>query len=177
MNLPKAVLRTIVLAVATTLAITSCTKKNAVTESKPEAPATKPIVPEAKLAPEILIEPQAGVGKVRKGMSKAQVEAELGKPDSKGGGIWAYKKMGIWVLFQNSGVMFNVHCLKSFKGHTKEGIGIGSTRAEVVKAFGNPFEAKPYRKTEELLWYASNEISLTLDHDKVTEIIVHLDVR
>lgn len=177
MNLSKAVLRIIILAVAATLAITGCSKKNSAVESKPETPEAKAVVPEAKLPSAMLIDPLAGVGKVRKGMRKAEVETELGSPDSKKGGIWAYKELGLWVLFDKSGLMFNVHCRKSFTGHTKEGIGIGSTRAEVVKAFGDPSEAKPEGKAGENLWFASSEISMTLNHDKITEIVVHLDVR
>jgi hypothetical protein len=143
------VIRTI-LAVAIVLFATSCSKKKT-------------------------IEPDVGVGKVHKGMNEQQVEAELGRPNSKAGGIWKYQSKGLWVLFGNDGVMFNIHCIKPFAGVTKEGIGIGSTRDTVIKAFGTPNQIQQINSDSENLWFASLKISCTLEHDKITEMVIHLN--
>jgi len=150
MKLFKATIRMALLAFVAILIATSCSKKQK-------------------------IEPESGVGKVGKGMNERQVQAELGKPDSKAGGIWKYQKKGIWVLFGNDGIMFNIHCRKPFAGTTKEGIGIGSSRLQVIKAFGTPTQTNQINATSENLWFAPLKISCTLDNDKITEIIVHLN--
>lgn len=156
------------LAAVIILLVASCSKQK---------PSAEPNIPKAKSEPPVFVEPDVGVGKVRKGMNEQQVETELGSPDSKTGGIWRYQRQGLWVLFGNNGIMFNIHCFNPFAGVTKEGIGIGSTRAEIVRAFGIPNQTKQISQGSENLWFAQQKISCTLNDDKITEIVVHLDVR
>ena len=54
------------LVVAAILITTGCSKQKSPTESKPAAP-------EVKTKPPVLIEPNAGVDKLQKGMNKEQV--------------------------------------------------------------------------------------------------------
>ena len=175
------------LVVAAILITTGCSKQKPPTESKPAAP-------EVKTKPPVLIEPNAGVDKVQKGMNKEQVEAAIGKPEKINSKWWFYLHRGMIVAFGDNGVMFNIKCTSPFAGVTKEGIGIGSTRAELLAAYGNPSQEKHLQGagsgavssagagpggggTFDNLWFASLGISFDLQNDKVTSFIVHLDVR
>lgn len=72
--------------------------------------------------------------------------------------------------------MFNIKCVSPFAGVTKEGIGIGSTKAELIAAYGNPSEVKHYQGFDDL-WFASLGINFDLEKDKVTSFIVHLNTQ
>ena len=130
----------------------------------------------SKQKPLVLIEPNTGVDKVQKGMNKQQVEAALGKPKKIIDKWWYYLDRGMIVAFGDNGVMFNIKCVSPFAGITKEGIGIGSTRAELLTAYGNPSQEKQFQgsgsgavvstsagfgggETFDNLWFASLGIS------------------
>ena len=118
----------------------------------------------------IVIEPGISVGPVRSGMTIQQVIAELGEPDrrlkvgvSEAGqqeSALQYLNLGLSVLAGKDGIVHNVVCVdptqmgkdapftKAFAGHTKEGIGLWSSRADVIRAYGEPtvikkIEGKP----------------------------------
>jgi hypothetical protein len=56
---------------------------------------------------------------------------------------------------------------KACKFKTAEGIGIGSTEAQVVKAFG-----QPTNRSDNRLRYKDKRIMFSIDHDKVIGIWV-----
>jgi hypothetical protein len=170
--------------VAALLAATGCSKQQPRTESKPAAP-------EVKAKPPAPIEPNAGVDTVQKGMNKQQVEATLGKPEKINSKWWFYLDRGMVVAFGDNGVLFNIKCFGPFAGVTKEGVGIGSTRAELLAAYGTPSEEKHFKgsgsgavipgsarsgsgRTFDNLWFASLRMSFDVENDKVTSFIVHL---
>jgi hypothetical protein len=62
--------------------------------------------------------------------------------------------------------------VKTFKGHTKEGIGMESSRADVVRAFGQPTTAKPWNQGQEQLEYKDLGLTFTLESGKVMNILV-----
>jgi hypothetical protein len=166
MKIPNITVQMTTLVVAAILITTGCSKHKPPTESQPAAP-------EVKAKPPVLIEPNAGVDKVQKGMNKQQVEAALGQPSSKNGMAWYYKSQGMFVSFGGNGVMFNIKCMSPFAGVTKEGIGIGSTRAELIAAYGNPGQDQHFDHGDENLWFSPLGISFYLENDKVTSLIVH----
>src|SRR5215471_10725677 len=96
----------------------------------------------------LVIEPHVCVGKVRAGMTVQQVIAELGEPRRRTSSALEYAHLGLAVVHDTNGVVQAVMCgdvtgirgpfVKAFQGRTKEGIGMNSTREEVVKAFGEP---------------------------------------
>src|ERR1017187_8337955 len=170
MKIPNITVQMTTLVVAAILITTGCSKQKTPTESQPAAP-------EVKAKPPVLIEPNAGVDKVQKGMNKDQVEAAIGKPEKINGKWWFYQQRGMIVAFGDNGVMFNIKCTSPFAGVTKEGIGIGSTKAELVAAYGTPSQAKQFDQGNENLWFSPIGISFDMENDKVTSFIVHLDVR
>ena len=62
-----------------------------------------------------------------------------------------------------------------FKGHPKEGIGIGSSRVEVIKAFGPPAKASSDQPGWESLKYTDRGLILALKEGKVDFIQVSFE--
>jgi hypothetical protein len=73
--------------------------------------------------------------------------------------------------------MFNIQCVKPFAGVTKEGLGIGSARAELIAAYGNPSQDQHFDHGDQNLWFASLGTSFYLEKDRVTSLIVHLNAK
>lgn len=134
-----------------------------------------------QIAP-MLIVPGISVGDIRKGMTTNEVEAVLGKPEKWQGQIMVYdhtlgmsvsesKNSGVLVVFCGDS-MLGYPGVKAFKGRTKEGIGMESSRAAVIQAFGPPTSAKPWNVGQEQLVYKSLGLTFTLESDKVINMIV-----
>ncbi len=92
------------------------------------------------------IDPGKGVGPIRIGMARQEVEAIWGAPneDEKGGYAWYYDH-GVRLSYSLGSEVLSIGCIswtsspyKAFSGTTTEGIGIGSTVDEVIAAFGEP---------------------------------------
>ena len=130
----------------------------------------------------MLIVPGQSVGKVRGGMTIQKVVAELGEPDNRQGRILNYLRFGFSVIPSKDDIVRVVMCgdsevadsplVTSFQGRTKEGIGMKSSRADVIKAFGQPTTVKPWQPGQEQLAYKSVGLTFTLEKDKVFHIIV-----
>ena len=131
--------------------------------------------------PSILIVPAAGVGQVMKGMTTDEVEAVLGKPEKKQGlTLIYYQRLGMSVSANKSGVVA-VFCggsslrdpgVKTFRGHTKEGIGMRSSRAEVINALGQPTAVEPWSVGQEKLEYRNLGLTFILDTGMVVNMLV-----
>lgn len=133
----------------------------------------------------MLIVPWESVGKVRKGMTTNEVEAVLGKPEKMQGKMMIYderfgmavgqSKVGVNVVFCG-GSSGSGPGVKTFKGRTKEGIGMGSSREEVVKALGQPTSAKLWdaRRNQEQLEYKTLGLDFLLEKGNVFHVIVDL---
>jgi len=130
----------------------------------------------------MLIVPGVSVGQIIKGMPTNEVEALLGKPERWQGHIMVYdkklgmsvsgnKKAGVMVVFCGDS-MLNYPGVKTFKGHTKEGIGMESSREDVIKAYGQPTTAKSWEPGQEQLEYKDLGLTFTLESAKVINILV-----
>jgi len=64
--------------------------------------------------------------------------------------------------------------VKAFTGRTKEGIGMNSTRADIVRAYGEPTSSEVMRGGQESLKYQPLGITFTLQGGKVHHMIVRL---
>ena len=150
------------------LTATGCSKQNPATASNPGSPEVKTTSPD-------LIEPNAGVGKLRKGMNKQQVEAAIGKPEKidSSGAWWTYSNRYMTLFFDDSGVIKSIDCSSPFAGATKEGIRIGSTRAELVAAYGNPtgMDAASMESAY-MVVYQPLHMNVFLISGKVSELII-----
>jgi hypothetical protein len=152
------------------LAAVSCSEKTDSAASGPQAP--------------LVVEPNLGVGKIRAGMTTQQVIAEMGQPQRRTGNALEYTRLGLAVLPDTNGVVKVVMCgdvtglggplVKAFTGRTPEGIGMNSTRDEVVKALGEPSSSERFRGGTESLGYEALGLTLTLEAGKVHHLIVRL---
>jgi hypothetical protein len=139
----------------------------------------------------MVIEPRVSVGPVRSGMTIQQVVAELGEPDrrlkvgvSEAGeqeSALEYLNLGLSILAGKDGIVHNVACVdtgkdgpfkKAFAGRTKEGIGIGSSRADVIRAYGEPTAIKTIdgKPDYEALRYKPHGLVFELRDGKVDAI-------
>lgn len=126
-----------------------------------------------------LIKPGVGVGEVKLGMMRAEVVSRFGNPDHQTGTIAYYLDFGMIVNYDAQEMVSKVVCgtpirmefmkLAPFKRSTEEGIRIGSSRKDVVDAFGNPPKSfiPPGDATAETLSYESLGLILLLDDGKV----------
>jgi hypothetical protein len=113
-----------------------------------------------------VIESGMAVGSVHSGMTTQQVIAELGQPDPTnylfdtnyyGGPALEYSHLGLIVAPGKGGVVNRVTITHPYAGHIKDGIGIGSSRADVIQAVGAPTIAKPGPPGVEFLRYTHLE--------------------
>ena len=128
----------------------------------------------------MLIVPGQSVGKLMKGMTAEEVQAVLGKPDSLRGAEMSYsERLGFIVLIAGKNGVANVLCRsafpKTFRGHTKEGIGMESSRDDLIKAYGTP-TLDTTENGVELLNYEPLYLSFTLEKKKVTSMVVEMQI-
>jgi hypothetical protein len=131
-----------------------------------------------------LIEPHASVGKVRAGMTVAQLKAELGPPQRTTANSLQYPRLGFAVMPDADGIIQVVMCgdvtgiggpyAKAFSGRTKEGIGMFSTREQLVDAYGPPDTSERFMGGVESMRYSALGINFTLERGKVYHMVVRL---
>ena len=112
-------------------------------------------------------------------MTIQQVIAELGQPDRtvdsaspEVNRALEYPNYGLYVILNNAEVVHSVGVTPPFAGRTKEGIGMGASRADVIKAYGEPTAAKPIKPNYEVLRYEPLGVRFQLQAGKVDSIIV-----
>ncbi len=101
----------------------------------------------------VTIEPGVAVGLLHSGMTLEQVISQLGQPDRTNDSHFEYSRLGLSVVSGQGGAVERVIIAQPFAGRTKEGIGIGSSRADVIRAYGAPAFDKPGTSGYEFLRY------------------------
>ncbi len=134
--------------------------------------------------PAILIEPRVAVGKIKAGMTVSQIIAELGQPQRRTAAALEYTNLGLAVMYGPDQIVQVVMCgdvtglngpfVKLFNGRTKEGIGMNSTRDELLKTYGEPTSMEKMRMGLESIKYDPLGITFTLEGGKVHHMIVRL---
>jgi len=129
-----------------------------------------------------LIVPGKSIGKVHKGMTTNEVEAALGKPERWQGKVMIYDKaLGMSVLVHPKTGVSVVFCgdemltypgFKTFKGRTKDGVGMESSRDDVIAKFGFPTKVEATDIDRERMEYKPLGLTFTLESDKVIGLIV-----
>lgn len=131
-----------------------------------------------------LIVPTVSVGKVRAGMTVAELKAALGPPEKATATALKYPKLGFAVMPDPDGIVQVVMCgdvtgpggpySRAFAGRTKEGIGMLSAREQVVAAFGPPDTSQRFMGGLESMKYSDLGITFTLERGKVYHMIIRL---
>ena len=134
----------------------------------------------------ILIQPNVSVGKIHAGMRVQDVIAQLGEPKRRTANALEYTPLGFAVMPNRDGIVQVVMCgdvtglsgplVKAFTGRTKEGIGLTSTREELLKTFGEPTSDQKMMGGAESIRYDSLGMTFTLESDKIYHMIVRLGV-
>jgi hypothetical protein len=133
---------------------------------------------QAKPHEPLLIAPLVRMGKITPEMTLDDVIAAVGKPDRRTGFNLEYLRFGYAVMAtRKTGKVILIQCgdpcdktsplIKMFAGRTKEGIGMGSTRSEIIAAFGQPTVAEPWGDDEERLVYKDRGLDFVLADGKV----------
>ncbi len=132
----------------------------------------------------MLIEPKVAVGPVRAGIKTQEVIAKLGEPQRRTANSLEYTKLGFAVMPDPEGTIRVVLCgdvtgingplVSAFSGRTREGIGLNSTRQDLIKAYGEPTSSEKFVGSTESLRYDSLGITFTLEAGKVYHMIVRL---
>ena len=139
------------------LALVSCAKK----------------VDEDESRDELIIEPLVGIGSVQFGTSVIELIEHFGQPDkvmaegtklnyvsSKGLGFTVDSELGLQMIqcWSDNLPKELPFAVTTFTGRTKEGIGIGSTREQIVAVYG-----QPDRKGDD----SNKDVIQNLDYDKL----------
>ena len=107
-------------------------------------------VDEEAQADELIIEPLVGIGPAKFGMSKEDVVKFLGQPDkilADGAKLQYVSSRGLSFTVDPEHGLQEIGCwsegmlpsrVTTFAGRTKEGIGIGASKEEIVAAYGQP---------------------------------------
>ena len=162
---------TLTIIVASALCLVSCSDHKS---GKPVSNSNGPL----------LIEPNVAMGQIHAGMRVEDVIAKLGEPERRTANALEYTQLGFAVMPGPDGVIQVVMCgdvtgingplVRAFTGRTKEGIGLTSTRQEVVQAYGQPSADEKMRGGAESMRYDDLGITFTLEGGKVYHMIVRL---
>src|SRR5262245_54876657 len=134
--------------------------------------------------PSMVIEPRESVGRIRAGMKVADVIAAYGEPQRRTANALSYPRLGFAVMPGPDEVVQVVMCgdvtgpngplVKAFTGRTKQGIGMGSTREQIIAAYGEPSETQQLISRRQVLKYNDLGITFSLERGAVHHMIVRL---
>ena len=132
----------------------------------------------------LLIEPNVAMGQIHAGMRVQDVVAKLGDPERRTANALEYTHLGFAVMPGPDGIVAVVMCgdvtgingplVRAFTGRTKEGVGLTSTKEDVIKAYGQPSSSEKMRGGTESMRYDNLGITFTLEGGKVYHMIVRL---
>jgi hypothetical protein len=116
----------------------------------------------------IYINPSVPILSLHSGMTVQEVIAELGQPTLTNASGLQFASIGLFISPKAHRYGFTA----PFAGRTKEGIGLGASRADVIKAYGEPSESKSPKAGFEELSYESAGIHFQIHNSKVNWIDV-----
>ncbi len=115
------------------------------------------------------------------------VVAQLGEPERRTANALEYTHLGFAVMPSPDSIVQVVMCgdvtgingplVKAFTGRTKEGIGLSSTREDLLNAYGEPSSTEKLRGGMESIRYNSLGMTFTLEGGKVYHMIIRLQGR
>lgn len=127
-----------------------------------------PTMPVWSASSTIAINPIITIGALRSGMTIQEVIAELGQPTRTNAAGLEFSGFGLFVTPARGGMTL----FPPFAGRTTEGIGMGASRADIVRAYGAPPFSKITKPGFELLRYDALGIKFQLHDGKVDWIDV-----
>jgi hypothetical protein len=149
--------------------------------------ADTPDTPKSAPAKDLTVKPRVGVGDVKFGMTREEVEKILGKPDiveeaPKGGSATlGYYTCGLFVTVGKKSGVGMISCLAQqeirvricdFPGKTDKGIALGASSADVIKAYGEP-DGKRTNGDSTSLSYSMLDAEFVLVGDRLVQILLN----
>jgi outer membrane lipoprotein-sorting protein len=143
-----------------------------------------PIPPADPALRELVITPREGIGPVRFGMSRAEVEKALGKADGaeevgRNGFVnLSYASRGFYIGVSKALGVLTITCasqqttiarLRDFSGKTDKGIGLGARIAEVIQVYGKP-DRKETNQGSTYLSYNQLHADFTFFGDRLVQM-------
>ena len=125
------------------------------------------------------IVPGVGVGPIKFGMTMDEVKQALGEPDRMHGKALEYLSLGLAVVVsKQDGTVGAImigdgngsYLVDRFKGATKEGICMKSTRQEIIAAYGAPEDTASEVPGFETLNYDSGRTEYSLKDGRLVHI-------
>ncbi len=134
---------------------------------------------------ELVVTPLEGIGRVKFRVSREEVEKLLGKPDgvnqpvpgglaildygSRGFYLHVSPKMGLLLIMCVSEKIMATR-VRDFAGKTDKGIGLGASKAEIIKAYGEPTSHETSDGTTSLS-YSKLRAEFTIFEDKLVQMM------
>jgi hypothetical protein len=141
------------------------------------------LLQDAKKNKPLLITPKVGIGPIKFGLTKKDVEEVLGKPYRVTGQAHEYQHLGFAVIFDKQdkvgAILGGAWCeisdilLDVFKGVTAKGIKLRSTKQQVISAYGKPSKTNIIGANNmdfEVLKYDSLRTDFALRKGKIVHI-------
>ena len=154
------------------------------TEPGVEVPGTEPgVVAPDRPKKALVVEPLVGIDKVRFGMTIEQMKNILGEPVRSRGIVHEYRDLGFAILAIKDSTVTIIACgdrrradsplVKNCRVRTKKGIGMGSSKEAVIKAYGQPSstQAVPGDDSAVTLRYDQLNSEFQLRNGKVTHMM------
>jgi hypothetical protein len=132
-----------------------------------------------------VIEPHAGVGKIRAGMKSQDVISAVGEPQRRTANALEYTALGFAVMTDPEGTVSVVMCgdvmgirnvrRSAFQGRTKEGVGLLTSKTDLIRILGDPSRNDQRPTGIESMRYDSLGITFALEQGQVYHMIIRLD--
>jgi len=128
----------------------------------------------------LVIEPLVGIGKANFGMKVKQMKQILGEPQRTIVPLYEYRDSGFTILAIKDNAITMITCgdkrrtdsplIKKCSVRTSKGIGIGSSKEDIISAYGQPSSTKqmPGEGNAIMLTYNQLNSDFLLRNDKVT---------
>jgi outer membrane lipoprotein-sorting protein len=144
-----------------------------------------PPVPSDPQLKELVVTPLVGLGPVKFGMSRTEVEQLLGKPDAaeeRGQNGYIHMNYGSRGFFIGVSKQFGVTTIscvaqkvmatrvRDFSGKTDKGIALGASMADILRAYGEPVSKETNMGTT-YLRYNKLEAEFTLHSDRLLQMM------
>jgi hypothetical protein len=114
----------------------------------------------------IVFPPDISFSSLHSGMTVQEVIAALGQPSQTNADGLEFSSVGLFICPDTG----EVTLIPPSAGRTKEGIGMGSSRADIIRAYGEPSSVKIGARSGvsfEALWYSPSHMSFQLRDGKV----------
>jgi hypothetical protein len=117
----------------------------------------------------LVLGPEISIDRLNSGMTIQQIIAELGQPTRTTASALEFSNLGLFITpYKGEVVLF-----PPFAGRTEQGIGMGSSRADVIQAYGEPTVVNPTTDPAfDILSYESRGLKFQVHEGKVDWIQV-----